>query len=54
MHGARPVCPKCGLQMGLALIEGIDEAGHDLRTFECAYCSTERIEAMRYKYRDKP
>jgi len=54
MHGPRRTCPKCGLQMGLARIELIDQPGHELRTFECVHCSTELTETVRYKYGDKP
>ena len=54
MHGPRPTCPKCGLQMGLALIEVMKEAEHDVRTFTCVHCSTELTEPVRYKYSNKP
>jgi hypothetical protein len=34
----RPLCSKCGTMTELARIEPADEAGHDLRTFECMSC----------------
>ena len=54
MHGYRPLCAKCGLQMGLARIELIDQPTHDLRTFECVYCSVEFTKTVPYKYNNEP
>ena len=54
MHGYRPVCAKCGVQMGLARIELIDQPDHDLRTFECIRCSTELTRTMRFMYSKEP
>lgn len=40
----RPTCPECGLLMRLSRIEPTEQAGHDLRVFECQVCdNTESI-----------
>jgi hypothetical protein len=48
MHGTRPICPKCGVQMGVARIELIGQPDSDLRTFKCPLCSGELTETVRH------
>jgi len=54
MHGPRPTCAKCGLQMGLDRIKVIEQPDQDLRTFKCFHCVTEITEKVQYKCSNQP
>jgi len=44
----RPVCPRCGGLMWLALIEP-DKPDHDRRTFECRECENTLVAIVKYR-----
>jgi len=45
----RPPCAKCGGLTSLSRIEPDDEAGYDLRTFECDACGTSEVVKIKFR-----